>query len=155
MEVLDICEGPVIFSHANPHALHSHERNIKDDQATRCAETGGVIGINGIGIFLGDNDASTERLLRQVEYYVDLVGFEHVGIGLDFLYDKSTFLKGIQGLVKKYPEGHGYDRLDMEIAEPEQLPELTDTLVSRGYSEEQIRAFLGENWLRVASRVWK
>ncbi len=36
---------------------YQHQRNINDEQIKSCADTGGVIGINGMGIFLGDNDS--------------------------------------------------------------------------------------------------
>ena len=38
---------------------------------------------------------------------------------------------------------------------PEQLPELTEALITRGYEEADIRGILGENWLRIANQVWK
>lgn len=75
-EVLEIATKPVIFSHSNPSALHSHPRNIPDDLIRACATTGGVIGINGIGPFLGNNDNSSETFARHVDYVVQLVGPE-------------------------------------------------------------------------------
>ena len=55
---LDLCETstkPVIYSHSCMRSVWDHPRNITDDQARACADTGGVIGINGVGIFLGVN----------------------------------------------------------------------------------------------------
>ena len=73
MEIMDLASRPVIFSHSNPGAVWPQARNISDDALRACARTGGVIGINGIGIFLGDNDASTELIARHIDYVVDLV----------------------------------------------------------------------------------
>ena len=42
-----------------------------------------------------------------------------------------------------------------KFAPPEQLPELTDALLARGYSEADVRAILGENMLRVARAAWR
>lgn len=155
MDVFEVAEGPVIFSHSNPRALYDHERNIRDEQIRACAESGGVIGINGIGVFMGDNDASTEKLLRQIDYCTQMVGAGHIGIGLDFVYDKDIFLAAIQNRRDKYPSGQGYERLDMQIAEPEQLPEIAEGLLKMGYSEQDIMGILGGNWLDIATRVWK
>ena len=60
MDALECSASPVIFSHSSMRAVWDHERNIRDDQARACAATGGVIGINGVGIFLGDNDISVQ-----------------------------------------------------------------------------------------------
>ena len=59
-EVLAVATQPLIFSHSNCSALHPHPRNIPDDLIRACAATGGVVGINGVGIFLGHNDISIE-----------------------------------------------------------------------------------------------
>ena len=87
MDAMELSCAPVIFSHSNPRALRDHERNIRDEQATACAATGGVIGVNGIGLFLGEDDIRTEALADHVEYLLDLVGPDHVGIGLDYFFE--------------------------------------------------------------------
>lgn len=61
---LDMCEvssGPVIYSHSCMRAVWDHPRNVTDDQARACASTGGVIGITGVGIFLGPNTPPSTR----------------------------------------------------------------------------------------------
>ena len=56
MDVMDVSTAPVVFSHSNPKALNDHPRNILDDQIKKCAGTGGVVGVNGVGLFLGNNE---------------------------------------------------------------------------------------------------
>src|SRR5690606_36645690 len=65
-EVIDYSKNPVIFSHSNPRALRDHPRNIPDELMKACAARGGVVGINGIGLFLGENDNSTEAIVRHI-----------------------------------------------------------------------------------------
>jgi hypothetical protein len=70
---------PVIYSHSCMRATWDHPRNISDDQARACAAPGGVIGITGVGIFLGPNSPTLEAMTRHLEYAVDDVG----RVGLD------------------------------------------------------------------------
>ena len=82
MDVMDVSTAPVVFSHSNPKALNDHPRNILDDQIKKCAGTGGVVGVNGVGLFLGKNDSSTENQIRHVDYLVQMIGADHVGFCL-------------------------------------------------------------------------
>lgn len=154
MDVFEVAEGPVIFSHSNPRALWDHERNIRDDQAKACARTGGVVGINGVGIFMGQNDIRSETLFRQIDYWVNLIGPEHVGIGMDCVSDKKVLFELVHAKAEKYPAGQNYEG-GSDFAWPEQVPELTDLMLRHGYPEAHIRGILGGNWLRVARQVWK
>ncbi len=52
-DVLAISNGPIIFSHSNPRGLWDHPRNVPDTLLKACAETGGVIGVNGLTLFMG------------------------------------------------------------------------------------------------------
>jgi membrane dipeptidase len=154
-DLFEVSDAPVIFSHSNPRALHEHPRNITDDQIRGCAATGGVIGINGIGHFLGDNDTSTETFVRAVEHVCELVGPEHVGIGLDFVFDKDDLAAEFEENSDAFPEGFGYDADSFDFVEPERLPEITEALLARGIADDDVRGFLGGNFLRVAQASWR
>ena len=151
MEAFEVSTAPVIFSHSNPNGLREHARNISDEQIIACARTGGVVGINGIGDFLGGT--SSELIVENIEYVMDLVGPEHVGIGLDYVIDKQELIEYIE----TYPDIFPPDKITdfLSIVEPEQFPEFTELLCQKGYSEQIIRGILGENFLRVAGQVWK
>jgi hypothetical protein len=64
----------VIYSHSCMRSIWDHPRNISDDQARACAATRGVIGITGVGIFLGPNSRTLEAMTRHLQYAVDDVG---------------------------------------------------------------------------------
>jgi membrane dipeptidase len=153
MDVFEVSTKPVIFSHANAKALWDHPRNITDDQIDACAKSGGVIGVNGIGIFLSENGASTDLLLKQIDYMVQRIGASHVGIGLDWVYDLESLQAGAKLVAARYPD-KGYTRSDLEIAQPEQLPEITEGLLRLGYADDDVRDILGRNWLRMARQLW-
>jgi len=154
MEVLERSPLPVIFSHSNPRSLKDHPRNVPDDLMLACAKTGGVMGINGVGIFLGDNDISIDTVLRHIDYAVNLMGPEHVGIGLDYVFDQVTLNQELEKNPGIWPAELGYGP-GIKFLAPEMLAELAEGMLSLGYSEVVIRGILGENFLRVAQQVWK
>jgi len=157
MEAMARSSQPVIFSHSNPAALTPHGRNIRDDQIRACAATGGVIGLNGIGLFLGDRQGRTESLFRRIDHVVQLVGPDHAGIGLDYYFPVAGVGFGdfVAQLPRIWPASEGYGTNDYRNVEPEQLPELTGLMLRAGYPDETVRGVLGLNFLRVARAVWK
>jgi membrane dipeptidase len=153
-DVLANAEQPVIFSHSNPSSVHMHKRNIPDDLIVACAQTGGVVGINGIGVFLGDNDDRAETLVRHIDYVAQLVGPDHVGIALDYVFDKEELLEYLHTMRSTFPDDPSYRR-EPKMVEPEALPEIVAGLCRLGYTDHDIAKILGGNWKRVAEQVWK
>jgi membrane dipeptidase len=167
MDMMEVSKDPVIFSHSNSKALWDIPICIRDDQIKACAKTGGVIGILGMGIFLGDNDATTETFFRHIDYMASLVGPEHVGIGTNWIHPKernSFPPSAVHNPMELHQDDHfrasggtsrGPDWKNGEFVSPTQLPEVTELMLKRGYSEQEVRGILGENFLRVAKQVWK
>jgi len=156
LEIMERSRRPVVFSHSNARALKDHPRNIRDDQIDACARTGGVIALSGIGIFLGANDIRVEALMRHVDYVARRVGPQHVGLGLDYVFERGS-ADLPPGLVVGdwWPAGHEYDLDGMAIMPPESLPAITEALVERGFGDDEILGILGGNYLRVAATSWR
>lgn len=155
-DVMAYSAKPVIFSHTNPRALHDHPRNVPDDLITACAATGGVMCLNGIGIFLGDNDNSTRTYFRHMDHVVQLVGPDHVGIGLDYVFDLQELDEAIASYKGTFPPGLGYELGSaMRCVSPAQIEELIELQIKAGYGQEAIAGILGRNLLRVAKAVWR
>lgn len=153
MEAMERSETPVIFSHSNARNLFDHERNIRDDQIKACAARGGVIGVTGVGLFLGTNGADPAHVLEHIDYLCQLVGVRHVGIGLDSVLhnqdDESV------GASETYWPARQYPNEPMDFVPPEAFPGLIQGMFGRGYSDADIAGILGGNFARLAQQIWK
>ena len=84
LDLMETSATPVIFSHSNAASVRPHGRNISDDLIGACAQQGGVVGLCGIGIFLGDNDDRPSTMADHACHIADLVGTEHIALGIDW-----------------------------------------------------------------------
>jgi membrane dipeptidase len=149
MDAMAVCAGPFIFSHSNCDAVVPHYRNIKDDQIKACAQSGGLIGINGVNEFLGDLQAQSETMFRHLEHIVNLAGIDHAGIGLDYVRDVQAIWDWIQRDRDLWPQAGDAEQPYPAHAQPEQVAELAGLMLDHGYTAEDIGKVLGGNFLRV------
>ena len=173
-DVIATSTRPVIASHSSCRALAHHPRNLTDDELRAIARNGGVVGINFYPVFLDDHfrqqyeelrrrirpetdsiraryrghpgesafevdkfvgeraeslDVPTiDRLLDHIDHAVQVMGIDHVGLGSDF---------------------DGISVLPRPMKDVTSLPEVVRALAGRGYSDEDVRKILGENFLRL------
>lgn len=163
MEAMQISKDPVIFSHANARSLCDNIRNLTDEQMKALSENGGTIGILALSPFLSNRAAQTgstmEDYLNQIDYVRDLVGVDHVSIGLDL--GEASKPEDFLRLRLRYPEFPLLDEFKRkgiyapkELENATTLSAITKGLVTRGYSDEEIQRVLGKNALRVFRDVW-
>jgi microsomal dipeptidase-like Zn-dependent dipeptidase len=154
LDMCEVSEQPVIYSHSSMRAVWDHPRNVTDEQARACAATGGVVGITGVGIFLGPNDASVDALVRHIDYAVELIGPEHVGLSTDYPFDHDDFNAMLRDNPGLFPDC--YTRWGpINFMPPEGLLAVEGALRDRGYPDDVLTAILGGNFRRVATRVWR
>ncbi len=155
LEIMEISKQPAIFSHTNVKALFDHPRTIDDEQIFACAHQGGVIGLTGIGLFLGDPSASVDAYIRQIDYLAERIGTSHIGIGLDTeLHPEHKDLpdgeeEGDWWPIEHYGQMNGHTQL-----QPEALGEVAQQLTRLGYSDADIHAIYGNNFMRIAKATW-
>ncbi len=166
MEAIEASRAPVVFSHANPRAVHGSPRNILDEQIKAVAASGGLTGMVGFPAFVsGASRPTLDAFIDHIDYVVQLVGSDHVALGIDY-FDGMAPLMALDEAQRRYdgylasdtwsaasypPPPYHYPQ---GIETPEGLPNLTAGLVRRGYGEADIRKILGGNWLRVYRAVW-
>jgi|TARA_B110001450_G_scaffold97069_1_gene92157 membrane dipeptidase len=155
MDLVERSNTPVVFTHSNPTSIWPHQRNITDEQIKACAAKGGVIGLNGLAIFVGDNDTSTESLLRHLFALIDIAGPDHVGLGFDYTPDVTVDLGAILRARPDYwPVGQQYDTPNIGHCGPSKIPDLVEGMETRGLSEVEIAGVLGANFARIAKESW-
>jgi membrane dipeptidase len=178
-DALQVSKAPLLASHSSSRALDNHPRNMTDEMVKALAAKGGVVQINYERSYLsqeyndkfkvsaGDisrleekfkkecNDdedcalkkqvqfiqqlvdegklphVSWEKIVDHIDHFVKLVGADHVGLGSDF--DGADMPEGMEGAAG--------------------LPKITEALMRRGYSDDDIRKILGGNTLRVMERA--
>lgn len=153
-EILDSTDRPVIFSHSNPRRLHDHPRNIPDGLIRACAATGGVVGINGIGLFLGAREPTADHVVRAIDHVVQLVGAEHAALALDYMFRKGELQEPGRANPDLWPPEWGYGS-GAGTVPPEAIPEIAAGLERLGYGTAAIQGVMGENLMRVAGAVWQ
>lgn len=158
LEMMEHSESPVVFSHSNPTVLCKHQRNITDEQIRACASQGGVVGINGMGIFLGDNITTDNVYADHACYVAELVGPEHVAIGLDWkppMKSAPDLGSILRSRPDYWPVGQRYDTAGIKIVSPAQIPSICTILASRGWTRYDLEGLLGRNFFSLAQRIWK
>jgi membrane dipeptidase len=156
MEALEVSTAPCIFSHSNAKKVYDHYRNITDDQIIACAKTGGVIGALGMGVFVSAEGATVATIFHHIDYIVNLVGDQHVGLGFDHVADPQGLADWTLRHEIMWPPNRGQPGAGLSnFFQPEQIEELAGEMLKHNYSEASVSAILGENFVRVAAAVWK
>lgn len=157
-EVIETSEKPVCYSHCLPSGLKEHPRNKSDAELRFIAEHGGFVGVTMFTPFLRAGvDATVDDYVEAIEYVMNIVGEDAIGIGTDFTQGQD------QAFFEWLTHDKGYARRLTNfgtIINPEgirtigEFGNLTEALLRRGMSERQVRKIMGENWMRVLKEVW-
>ena len=153
-------KAPVAYSHCCPAALLDHPRNKTDAQLKLIVEHGGFVGVTTYPSFLPRGaESSVDDCVAAIDYVVDLVGEDRVGIGTDFTQGQDAAFFDWLSLDK----GHGRRLIFRDWAVAPQpvglqrlseFSNLTAAMVRRGWSETRILKVLGENWVSFLREVW-
>jgi membrane dipeptidase len=179
-DAITMTKAPVIASHSSARALVNAPRNMTDDMLKAVAKNGGVVQVNFFNGFIDENFRKAEEaqrpdqeaarqkymaqmksegkevnyieldrierefiakiprpplksLIDHIDHIAKVAGVDHVGLGSDF--------DGVSGATPQ------------DIDSAADLPKITQALVDRGYSAEDIHKILGGNLMRVFREV--
>ncbi len=151
-----LSKRPVVASHSNAKALYDQGRNLSDEAIRAIAGSGGAICSVGVGLFLNaEADASPEAIAEHVQYVGELVGREYTCYASDYSHMYQDFLKAFIHRVDKYPPENGFGA-PTENAWGGDIWGVARVLEERyGWTEKDIRGFLGENLMRVYAANWE
>lgn len=157
-DAIEHSRQPVAYSHCLPAALKNHPRNKSDEELKFIADKGGFVGVTMFPPFLQRGvEATVDDYVEAMEYVMNLVGEEHVGVGTDFTQDHD------RAFFEYITRDKGYARSLTrfgEIINPRGLqtiaefPNLTRAMEQRGWPESRIEKIMGENWIALLRQVW-
>lgn len=159
LDAIDISPKPIAITHSNCRALIDHPR-VKTDEAIKAlAAKGGVIGITGVRNFVSKSEPTTiVHYVDHIDHVVRLVGIDHVGIGTDSDlngYDDTSpeMNKMLRGA---YKDSYAFrEKIDVDgFDHPLKIYDLVEELIRRKYSNDNIRAVLGNNFQRLLTSTW-
>lgn len=145
--VLEIATRPVIASHSSARAVLDHHRNLTDEQLRGVAAGGGVVCVNFFVGFVDPARPTVDRLVDHIEHVAQVAGIEHVGIGPDFV--KESVDERFPLLCEVVMEGVDVKSCIPGLEGPAGLPLVTEALVRRGFTADDVAAILGGNVLRL------
>jgi membrane dipeptidase len=167
MEAIETSKKPVAFTHTNCRSLYDHPRNKTDEQIRALAEKEGYMGITCHPTFLGGKSTSIlENMLDHIDYAINLVGIDHVGIGTDVAGIRHIPEPVMEKMFREDLPAHGWRDGDVVKAwnkfkaEWKRLEHLNMEyeniirgLIARGYSDQEIEQIVGGNFLNFFEKV--
>jgi len=159
LDAIELSRKPIAITHSNCRASAPHPRNKSDEAIRKLAAKGGVMGITGVRMFVRDRDPTTvANMADHIDHVVKLVGIEHIGIGSDADLNGYDDMKPDQYQAPKasYKSSYAFrDKIDIDgFDHPRKVFDLTEELIRRGYSNDNIKLVLGGNFRRLLGANW-
>jgi membrane dipeptidase len=145
LAAIEASSKPVLITHSNCRALVANSARCKtDDSIRQMARRGGVMGVTMVRSFVrASGPATIEDVLDHIDHIVQIAGIEHAGVGSDV---------DLDGRDRNTPaKRYDLDRLVYQ----QKMFDLTEGLVRRRYSKENIRLILGGNFQRALREIWR
>lgn len=159
LDAIELSPQPIAVTHSNCRALNDHPRLKTDEAIVKLAAKGGVMGITGVRMFVRNQEPTTvEHMVDHIDHVVKLVGIDHVGFGSDADLNGYDDMPAdqLKELRDSYKASYAFrERIDTDgLDHPRKIFDLTEALIRRRYSDENITAILGGNFKRLLAATW-
>jgi membrane dipeptidase len=159
LEAIELSRQPIAITHGNCRTLADHPRNKSDEAIRALAAKGGVMGITGVRMFVRKEEPTNiGHIVDHIEHVARLVGIAHVGIGSDADLNGYDDMPPDQyeQLKKSYDASYAFrERIDTDgYDHPRKVYDLTEELIRRRHSDDDIALILGGNFRRLLGTVW-
>jgi membrane dipeptidase len=146
LETIALSEVPVVFSHNAAASIRPTRRSRSDEELQACADKGGLLCVTAVPNSLSDDPRQDINcVLDHYDYFVKLVGIDHVGIGTDTqVGDHVGFHRVLLG--RNAPDSLPAPYLD-GLESPADGSNIIRGLLARGYDDGAIRKIAGQNAL--------
>ena len=136
-DVAALSDAPLIATHSNVNAISAHARNLNDNQLAAIKESNGMVGVNFATAFIRPDgrmraDTSVDLILRHIDYLIERLGVDKVGLGSDF--DGAMIPQAISDV-------SGLCRLRQRMRE-------------HGYDDQTMAKLCHENWINALERTF-
>jgi membrane dipeptidase len=163
LDTIEVSQQPIFITHAGARGLWNTRRMKPDEVLKKCAEKGGVIGVEAAPHTTLTKEHprhSIESFMQHFEYCVELMGIDHVAFGPDTLFGDHVALHHAFARQLSIKSAHGQQEFEeVEFVDgvenpAEEFPNIVRWLVKHNYTDDDIRKVLGDNAMRVLKQVW-
>lgn len=160
LDASNLATVPIAYTHSNCRAISGHPRSKTDDAIKALGKNGGVMGVAGVRQFVSKTEPTNiTHIVDHIEHIISLIGIDHVGIGSDSdLYGYDDMKPEQNKMLRAaYKGSYAFrEKIDVDgFDHPLKMFDLTEELIRRNYSDENIKAVLGNNFKRLLQNTWK
>lgn len=129
-DTINYSKKPVIATHSCAYSVCPHNRNLKDEQIKQISKSNGIIGICLASEFLNSNGrAGINDIIKHIKYIANLIGIDYIGLGSDF-------------------DGVKDESMPKDLTGVKDIYKLEEALHVEGFTKEEVKKIMGENWNR-------
>ena len=157
LEAIEISNRPIAITHANPFFWHPARRNKSNDVLRALGQSNGMLGFSLYPHHLkGKSDCNLEDFCEMIARTADLIGVDSLGIGSDLCQDHPDSVVewmrvGRWTKAIDYGEGNpndsGFPEMPDWFKDNRDFSNIKEGLRTHGFSEKDVAAIMGENWL--------
>ena len=162
-DAINISEKPIAITHANPNFWHAAKRNKSNELLKALADSGGMLGFSLYPHHLKNNSNCTlNSFCEMVANTAEIMNVKNIGVGSDLCLNQPDSIvewmrNGTWTKKKNYGEGSknkpGFPQQPHWFKDARGFSNLDEGLKKIGFSDEEIKDILGNNWFNFYKNI--